>query len=451
MLRDIVLSSIVLTCLGLTLRYPFAGILAWTWIAIMQPHREVYGVLADTLRFNLTVVVVTGLAWGFSKERKFPEKDSLVVATLLFFAWMTFNCFFAPEPISSWDLWDRTWRMLALGLFVGAAVNSKVRAHALTWVIVIALGYYGAKGGILTIMSGGANRIAGPVGTLIGDNNQLALALLMIVPLIVYLYKQSSNYLIRAGLAAVGVLTFLSVLGSYSRGAYLGLVALCVLGWCRSRNKFLSPILMAMVVVPALNFMPQSFYDRINTMNNLDGDQSFQGRIQAWKVAFYYATDHFPFGAGFAGPEKAAIFSHYVPGVGTHAAHSIYFQVLGEHGFMGLGLYLAILFIAFQQTQKIRKLSYRRPELAWARDLATAIQLGLLVYYIGGAGLSMAYDDVAIIWVALLPVLKKMVQEAHPQQAKARAYELPPVFAPPPRVATAGAGLDMSSAPSFRD
>src|SRR5262249_39104667 len=147
--RDIVLSSTVLVCLGITLRYPFAGVLAWTWLAIMSPHREVYGVLADMLRFNLLVVVITVLAWGYAKERIFPLKDSAFTALLLFFAWTTFNCFFSPDPYASWEIWDRTWRILALALFVGAGVNSKVRAHALTWVIVLALGYYGAKGGIL--------------------------------------------------------------------------------------------------------------------------------------------------------------------------------------------------------------------------------------------------------------------------------------------------------------
>lgn len=410
MLRDFVLSLTILCCLGLSFRYVYVGVLTWAWIALMQPHREVYGVISNSLRLNLLVAIVTIVAWLFSRERKQPIGDATFTFIALFLGWITFNSFFALDPSTSWPIWNLTWRIFALGLMVGVMATNRVRIHALVWVMVLSLVYYGVRGGLLSILTGGNKTIVGPPDTIIGDNNQLGLTLLMILPLVVYLRKHSANWYIRVALLAVGILTFLSVLGSYSRGAYISLAALCVVAWLRSRNKFVFPITVAVVAIPAIMFMPHGFWDRLNTFNNLDSDGSFQGRVMAWKVAYYVARDHFPLGVGFAAPEKPAVFGAYFPGADTHAAHSIYFQVLGEHGFIGLFFFLVILLLAFRNTQVIRKITRSRPDLAWIRDLATAIQLGLLTYCVGGAALSMAYDDLAVIWFMLLPVLRKLAE-----------------------------------------
>jgi probable O-glycosylation ligase (exosortase A-associated) len=227
-----------------------------------------------------------------------------------------------------------------------------------------------------------------------------------------------------------GCITFLSVLASYSRGAYLALAALVILGWFRARNKLIYPVLIAIIAIPALKFMPAEFYDRLNTLNSTSQDGSFQGRVTAWKVAFYYARDHFPIGAGFDGAGQ--IFHTYFPRETARAAHSIFFQVLGDQGFLGLTLYLVILLLALVNVQKIRKAARNRPDLAWIRDLATMIQLGLLVYCVGGAALSMAYDDVAIIWFFLLPVLLNMVSQAQPQRSERFGVGRPSFASPRP-------------------
>jgi probable O-glycosylation ligase (exosortase A-associated) len=437
MLRDIILSLAVLACLGMTARYPFAGVLTWAWVAIMQPQREAYGIISSTLRINLLIGVVTILAWFFSRERKLPAVDGTLVAIALFLAWMTFNCFFSPMPAVSWPLWDNTWKLLALGLLVGALANNKNRIHALMWVIALCFLYYGVKGGVLTVLTGGGKKITGPFNTLIGDNNQLALSLLMILPLINYLREHSANRMVRLALLFGGGMTFLSVIGSYSRGAYLSLAALAILGWLRAKNKLIYPIAIAVVGVPALMFMPQAFWNRLGTLNSLNTDDSFQGRLTAWKVAYYYARDHFPFGAGFAVPQQDPVFHFYFPEQASHAAHSIYFQVLGEHGFIGLGLFLMILVLALKNTLVIRRATRGRPELRWIRDLATAIQLGLLAYCVGGSALSMAYDDTVVIWCMALPLLRNLAMQPKYQRSSAVVTGAPAFARPLPSTPTA--------------
>jgi probable O-glycosylation ligase (exosortase A-associated) len=165
-----------------------------------------------------------------------------------------------------------------------------------------------------------------------------------------------------------------------------------------------------MVIVPAFYFMPQNYFDRIDTIRTAKEDSSFHGRWVAWQVAWHYATDHFPLGDGMAGAEMPQVFHHYFPDEQTHAAHSIYFEVLGDNGFVGLGLYLAILVVAFRNCSKIKRATRGNDELSWAFDLAGMIRLCLFVFCLGGAALSMAYYDILFICVGLLSAMQKLLQ-----------------------------------------
>lgn len=400
-MRDIALLAAVALGLGVALFYPFAGVLLWTWFTLQNPHQETYG-FATGLPFNMAIAVVTVGAWLLSGESKLPRARFLVWIMFVFLAWMTFNSFFAFDPRWSWPYWNETWKIFALGFLVATMATSRVRIDAVVWTIVLSLFYYGVKGGIFTIVTGGGFHVVGPPHTIIGDNNQLALALLMCLPLANYLRLYCTNKNVsRAMLAGMG-LTLISVLGSYSRGAIIALGALAVFGWLRSTRKLLYVGVAAIFLVGALSFMPAAYWSRVNTIQNAQQDQSFTDRLQSWQVTYHYANDHFPFGAGFYGPQLGAIYDSYFPGQTPHAAHSIYFQVLGEHGYIGLALYLIVIAGAFVQTVRIRRKVRGRLDLAWIDQLTLMIQMSLVAFCVGGAALSMAYYDMFILLIALL-------------------------------------------------
>jgi putative inorganic carbon (HCO3(-)) transporter len=407
-MRDLFLVLITLSALCVSFAYPFAGILLWTWYSLMTPQAETFG-FAKTLPLNLLIAGVTVISLCLSRERKLPGPDPLIWLCGLFLFWCTLNGFAAVDPDWSWPYWDRTWKVFALGLFVATMVRDKVRLHALTWVIVVSLFYYGVKGGLFTLLSGGGQRVYGPEGTIIGDNNQLALALLMTLPLANYLRSQSGKKWVSLVMLACMGLTVVAILGTYSRGGFIGLAVLSVAAWLKFRKKLLYPVVAAMILIPSLYFMPARFFHRLHSIDSYGTDSSFQGRVVAWHVAYDYARDHFPFGAGFYGPQLPRVFNFYFPEVGARAAHSIYFQVLGEQGFIGLFIYLAILAYAFLKAGKISKACAGNAEKAWAGELIVMIQLGLLVFCLSGAALSMAYYDIFVLYLAMLLCLQEQV------------------------------------------
>ena len=311
-MRGLVLLLGIAGGLGMTLAYPYVGVLLWSWFTLQQPHEQAYG-FVQTAPLNLIIAVVTLTAWVVSRERKRPPSGFIFWMFVIFFVWMTFNSFFAYDPAHSWPYWDLMWKTLLLGAVIAAMATSRTRLYTLAWIIVISLFYYGVKGGIFTIVTGGQYRVSGPAATIIGDNNQLAVALLMALPFANYLRSQIADKRI-AGLLLAGILlTVISIIGSYSRGALIGLVALGLLAILRVRNRFAYLAVAGVVIVFIVQFMPENFFHRMDTISTATQDTSFEGRLYAWRVAFLYASQHFPFGAGFYGAQLGVIFHQYFP------------------------------------------------------------------------------------------------------------------------------------------
>ena len=152
----------------------------------------------------------------------------------------------------------------------------------------------------------------------------------------------------------------------------------------------------------------------------------FRGASTSWWVAYRYAIDHFPFGAGFYGMNLRAVWDRYIPGE-LHAIHSIYFQILGEQGVIGLILYVAVIAAGFYNFSAVMRDTKGASEFAWAYDLAGAMQLSLLAFCIGGSAVPMAYYDVLPLWVFLGAALREHTKR---QPVAFRTSLLPPVLEP---------------------
>jgi putative inorganic carbon (hco3(-)) transporter len=429
-MRDIILTLFVLCGLVVTLRAPFVGLLLWVLFSIMNPHQETYS-FARSIPWNLIIAIVTTAGLLASREPKWPLRGMTTGLVLALLAWSTFNTFFAFDPAFSWIYWNRAWKTIAMCILAGTLAKSMVRLHAVIWVAALSLCYYGIKGGIFTFVNGGHAIVYGPESSMIRDNNLLADALVMILPILNYLRMHSESRLLRIFIGVAIFLVLASILGSYSREAYIALAALGVAFWLRTRNKFIYPILVVIAMVPLLHFMPESFFQRATSIGRYNTDASFQTRLDSWWVAYRYAIDHIPFGAGFYGMNLKSLWDQYIPGE-MHAAHSIYFQVLGEQGVVGLGLYLLVIASAFVNLQAVRRNTKGVPEFAWARDLATMMQLSLLSFCISGAAAPVAFFDLFLLWTMLSAGLRQMTrkEETSPAVEQPFARQLGPIRRP---------------------
>jgi probable O-glycosylation ligase (exosortase A-associated) len=396
---------------GGTVIAPYIGALAWIWIALMSPHQYVYGI-ASSLPVNLIEALITLGAWVVSKEPKRIPLNACTLLLLLFMLWISLTTLTSLAPDSAWELWQRNIKNLLLGLVIAGLMTNRIRLHALAWTVVFSLGYFGIKGGLFTIITAGGGHVMGEAGVL-GDNNNFALAMCMVLPLMNYLRLSSEHRLVRLGLLGGMVLTVIAILGTYSRGGLIGLSVAALFLLSKSQRKLLLGICGIAVLALGYTIMPDTWTQRMDTIQSAGKDDSFQGRVQVWRFSYNIALAHPLVGGGLGASENGAVFNtystDYVPF--GRAAHSIYFQVLGDHGFAGLLIFLALLGAVWRQCTVVKKRATGRPELAWAMDLATMIQVSWAGYMVAGAALSMAYYDLAYIELGAIVALRQIVRQ----------------------------------------
>lgn len=409
-MRDIVIIAIVAWCFVMAFKQPFIGFLCWEWLSLMTPHRLAYGYAYSA---PLAMVIIIGILLGLLGERNKGRlvQHGIVVVNILFILWTVNTTIFAMDVDESLPQLNKYIKIM-LGVFVSyMLVVSKEKLNYLLWVMFLSVGYYGIKGGVFTLLTGGSNRVWGPPGSFIEDNNHLACALLMVMPLGGYLLGTVTNKVVRYGLIASMVSIGVSILGSSSRGALLGLVALGLFWIMKApgKQKIMAFILMGVLALVAVAFMPESYWSRMNTVKNYEEDQSAMGRINAWTCAFNLAKDRIT-GAGFnyASPQ---VFSLYAPNPrDLHTGHSIYFQVLGDHGFIGLALFLLILLWAWLLLKNVIKVTSKNEQLSWANRLARMLQLSLISYSSAGAFLSLPYYDLYWQIIACTVILNTLMK-----------------------------------------
>ena len=392
-MRSLVFMLAMLALVPISLQRPIVGVLLYCWISFGNPHQLTYG-MAESMPWAMILVVVTVVGCVVAREpRRLPVNAVTVpVAVFLVCICLTSVAALAPPEVVE-AKWESTFKTFFGLLIVAAVVTDKRRIHALVWVMVISLGYYGVRGGIFTLMTGGAFRVWGPPNTMISDNNQIAAGLLVALPLFNYLRMQSPHRAIRLGLMVAMGLTLVAVLGSYSRGALVGVGAVALFLWLNSANKAGSGLVMVAVLAGALSFMPASWTDRMSTIQDYRTDESAEGRYAMWGTSVTLALARPLTGGGFMAPYRQSIVDAYTPGVTARAVHSIYFEVIGEHGFPTFFVWLSITLGGVTATIRIRRNSRGVAELAWCADLAKMVQVSIIAYLVAGALLSLCYWD----------------------------------------------------------
>jgi len=389
-MRDLVLGPIILAIAAYGLVHPWIGILGWNWVSIMNPHALSWRLTTMPVAATVAVSLLVGLFVTKDRRNFFVTRETVVL--MLFMAWMCVTLPFSFYFDQSFDLWNRVMKIDLMVLVAMVVLYSKKHIVWLTWVVVGSLGFYGVKGGLFTLATGGSYRVWGPANSYIEGNNEVALALVMVIPLMRLLQVTSTSVWVKRGLLAAMVLCAVAAIGSYSRGALLAIAAMAAVLWWRGEKKALPLVVLVGVGFVVLSFMPEQWWERMGTISTYKDDASANGRLNAWWMAFNLAKDNF-LGGGFMIYEPN-LFARYAPNpLDVHAAHSIYFMVLGEHGFVGLFLFLLLWFFVWGSAGRLRKEGQKLPQTMWLSHLGAMCQVSLAGYAVGGAFLSLSYYD----------------------------------------------------------
>lgn len=369
--------------------------------------------------FAQIVIGVLVISMLMSKEPKGLPKSGMLTIWIMFILWMMLTTVLAIYPHYAVTELSRVLKIQFATFLTMMLIRDQEKMNQLIWVIAMSIGFFSIKGGVFTILSGGSFRVWGPPGSFIEDNNGLAVATLMVIPLMIYLRHISKNKWVRHGLLFSVIMSFASAIGSQSRGALLATLAVGGFFWLKSKSKAITGSLFVVAGIIGLAFMPESWYARMDTIQNYQEDESAMGRIHAWIYSINVASSRFT-GAGFNSwsLENYAIYNPDAKEV--LVAHSIYFHLLADHGWVGLLMFLTILFLTWKNLSYVIRMSQGNPKFDHQNMLARMLQVSLIAYMSGGAFLSLSYFDLPWHMIALALLLRVHTQFDEPDKSVKR-------------------------------
>ncbi len=414
--------------LPLAFATPANAIILWAWSAMLSPSETLYDPLKGFPLQKIFALIGIGAFLLIPQKRRVRFDASLILMIALLIDGTI------SEAVSPWS-WDHGWfiqdglmKVVVLACLVSWVMTDRLRIHSLVFAMCIGMAFSGVWDGTLFFLSGGTHQVRPIAGH--GDNNEFALLIDMTIPLVFYLWRQSEEKLVRIACLVVVFLFVGAVMATRSRGGFAGMALMGILVAFFSRRRILALIMVGVLGAGIIAFSPSKVTERLQTIETADQDSSFMGRVIAWKISTLIALDRPLIGGGFYAVQNWDVWVHFWPEFDrlsfiptaqpdttkAHAAHSVYFEVLGDLGFPGLAIFLGMVGSGFLHTRRIRKLSRGKPELKWAYDLARATELSLILLLTSGGLLSTAYYEINYLILGLISATRRHVMETVAQQ-----------------------------------
>jgi probable O-glycosylation ligase (exosortase A-associated) len=341
------------------------------------------GTLIGSLRFlnQISVLVTTPISRGLLLLQV-PIAISVVTAI---------------DPAVSYQSYVPYVRMMVMILIILVCIQTEAALRTLLIVIASSVGFLGLKFGGYALVHGGVRYAFGYANGLMSDNNDLALACAMTVPLCWYMRLAVTRRLLRAFLLACVFGLSTTVVMTHSRGGALSLATVLIAMALRSKRKLFTFVLLVASCAPAVYLVKDSYFDRMATLQDVNAEASARSRIDLALAAYDCWREHPLFGVGYGMRNAARILSQRLGNNEELVVHNTYLQMLVDSGIIALALYVILHFgtIAWlgRSAARMRQI---KPELAF---YPVVIQSALLAFAVGSTFLSRVQFDMAYMIV----------------------------------------------------
>ncbi len=279
-----------------------------------------------------------------------------VKSYLVFFVLAFFSLFVAISQ----GMVARASIELAKTLIILCVMFSVVRTPAqflrLTWVYII-LHVILAVRGFSIFATAGERRLGNVGGGFLGDENDSAMALVIMIPYMYFLLPATRGRLARLVLIAGMIFAALAVLFSFSRGAFIGFMSMVLYMWSKSEKRLKAGIVIVLAITIFFAVMPGEYWDRIESMKNYATEGSAQGRLDAWKGGIRMMLDNPLFGCGIGNFSRTYGTQYNTISTRWTAAHSMYIEFIGQLGVPGLIFLVAVIVLTFRTFHRARDMT----------------------------------------------------------------------------------------------
>jgi probable O-glycosylation ligase (exosortase A-associated) len=406
MLRLIFVFLIIAAGTFFAAQAPFYALLFYLWNAYFRPEDWTYGGLIRSLHLSFVIGVYLVLRTAVSLPKLRINLGTALI--LLFLAQAILGTVQSEHPLWSWSFLSDFFKVLLITYLIVVLVTDRKKYRLTLLVIALSLGFEGAKQGWLGLYrSPGAKNDNNII--FLGDNNGVALGMMMLVPILGALAQTAAHRWERYTHRFLQIGVFMRGFTTYSRGGFLAAGVLGLLTLVRSERKIRALVGIVAVVALVWTVMPQSFWDRMNTITapSENRDDSAAGRLHFWQVAVEMANAK-PFtGVGLNGFEPSyETYNASQEFGGVRATHSAWFGVLADLGYSGLILLIANLIVATWSCWRVHRWSKRDPTKRDLRLYANALITSFASFAVAATFLSQQYSEMFWHFVGLSTALQ---------------------------------------------
>lgn len=422
-MTDAALFLFIAVVMLLGLRRPFVWVLAYIYIDTLSPQDIGWRIVAS-LPVSLIAFCAAFAGWLLADPKRgatFGFRQWLMTILLVWCAITTANADFPVEAAAKWD-W--VWKAMVFAIFLPLTLTTRLRIEATVLTMVLTASAIIIGGGIKTATGGGGY---GTLYLLVNTNtgmyesSTLSTVAIAIIPLILWAMRHGTVFAPDWRVKTFGyALIFACLLIPVGTEARTGLLCIAVLGVLMLREvkrRFVYIAAAGALGLVALPFLPQTWYERMATLESHEEDTSASTRVAVWEWTIDYANSH-PMGGGFDA-YRGNEFAYKVPirtGGGNtlsvtyqdhtdqaRAYHSAIFEMLGEQGWPGLLLWLWIHALGLWHMERIRRRWKDRAGAGqqWQAPLAMALQFAQVIYLVGSLFQGIAYQPFILTLVGV--------------------------------------------------
>jgi probable O-glycosylation ligase (exosortase A-associated) len=392
-MRDIAVLLFLIFCIGGAFYRPWLGVLALAVFSYLNPHAYAWGAVRSLPAFQVLFLVVA-ISTLMTKDRQTLPKDWRIPIFFMLWFYFLFTTTQAYFPAAAWTKFWFVSKIFLPLIFTLALINTREKLFYLIITIACSIGFVAVKGGIFAVLTGFSHRVYGPPATQFYENNAFAIAVLIALPMLLLWLREANDHRVRIGIYTAIPLMFASALSSWSRGAFLTMGVLALLLIWHSKRKFLVVPLFIIGAFFAVDFLPDEWFGRMETLETYQEDASAMGRIRAWKDGWHHTLQHPFVGSGFEGWRW----------VTERDWHSAYVEMFAEHGFIAFGMWLSLIIGTLLNLTSLPKKVKGVEDMEWVHNYCYMLRLSLIAYCVGTLFLGLSYWDLLyhLIFIAVL-------------------------------------------------
>jgi len=400
-MRGLFITVLLLSLLPVVFFKPHIGILVWSWVSHMNPHAITYG-FAHSFPFLDLTAACTFFGLLLARENRSPPNHPVLWFMAAYYVWTAVTTLLGFNPNMALGDFISVSKMILFAALTAIIMQSPRRLDWYVMVMVASMAFITVSGAVFVLVTGGSARVQG-AGGMIDDNNKLAMAIAMTMPLMFYYFYHPPFRWVKWPALLGGFSFIIAGLGTQSRGGLVAMACAAFFVAALSRNRIRIFGASAVLLLIGLQFVPDSWTARFSTTSEAQTDESFISRVVMWKFAHALSMERPVYGGGydvfFEGDAKRL---YMPPGHRAFEAHNVYFEVLATHGYVGLMLFTGMIFTAFFICGSQAKRFEPYGETRHLSTLCRMLQACIVAYCVGGLTIHLAQYDLLYNLMAIV-------------------------------------------------